>query len=437
MREQPSGKFDIHTASIETIESATGISRELAERIVERRPYRRHEDLLRVTEVVEGASVDELTALTLSPPETPPPNFPLPVSESTSVTHESGVTYGVATELDDRRRVFLRSPDGNELLSAGIRDERGRGGGTLDYASIRILSWPPASLLLLSPKTRSRMQAVLHSEAASTAARLWQLELSGVLDAGTADLVRELSQIFSVFLDFTQTVAHQHAPDEECDTNGCTGVPDFNFEECCNEHDRCYCRGGTEADRLECDEQLYECIKSMGHPVLAWIYYLGVRALGGPHFNYETGEGDQDATPTVEPSSDEEVREGDCRVTAELLRVQYDGNDIGNDFSFDVAVDGEEESFGERTVDHGTSDIVGETVYSEEKGDCGERVSIDLYAEAREHDAIWDEVGSNSAQVWFDCPGTYEHELEVTLTETYYGTARLTFVFEIETECVA
>ena len=37
---------------------------------------------------------------------------------------------------------------------------------------------------------------------------------------------------------------------------GCTMVPDFNFCDCCNEHDVDYVIGGTEADRIKADRKL-------------------------------------------------------------------------------------------------------------------------------------------------------------------------------------
>lgn len=69
-------------------------------------------------------------------------------------------------------------------------------------------------------------------------------------------------------------------------TNGCTNSPDFNFEECCNNHDLCYCQGGTESDRQRCDEILGRCITKHGHPWLGRLYYNAVRKFGKDHFNF-------------------------------------------------------------------------------------------------------------------------------------------------------
>jgi hypothetical protein len=70
------------------------------------------------------------------------------------------------------------------------------------------------------------------------------------------------------------------------ETNGCTMVPDFDFVDCCDQHDICYCQGGNEDARVACDEALRDCIANRGHPWLAEIYYAGVRAFGRSFFSY-------------------------------------------------------------------------------------------------------------------------------------------------------
>jgi len=57
---------------------------------------------------------------------------------------------------------------------------------------------------------------------------------------------------------------------------GCTFSPDFNFKECCLLHDvmRNYSQGILDK---QADKIFRECIKSRGHPVIAWIYWGFVR----------------------------------------------------------------------------------------------------------------------------------------------------------------
>ena len=41
----------------------------------------------------------------------------------------------------------------------------------------------------------------------------------------------------------------------------------------------------TSEDRLRCDLQLHDCIARKGHPVLAMVYFAGVRAFGWTTWN--------------------------------------------------------------------------------------------------------------------------------------------------------
>lgn len=66
-------------------------------------------------------------------------------------------------------------------------------------------------------------------------------------------------------------------------TDGCSMSPDFNFGCCCVEHDIVYWKGGTAEERKKADTDLRQCIEGKGHPYLADLYYIGVRAGGGPY----------------------------------------------------------------------------------------------------------------------------------------------------------
>lgn len=77
-------------------------------------------------------------------------------------------------------------------------------------------------------------------------------------------------------------VERKRSPDFE--TDGCSWSPDFNFRCCCIRHDIDYWAGGTKQDRLEADQRMRDCIRSYNRPILAWIYYIGVRIFGNPNF---------------------------------------------------------------------------------------------------------------------------------------------------------
>lgn len=86
----------------------------------------------------------------------------------------------------------------------------------------------------------------------------------------------------------TQSRAKRH--DDDFETDGCTGVPDFWFFKACKKHDRAYWEGGYEEDRLEADRELRQDIQdaSVFGRFSPWshIVYAGVRKFGRQHFNY-------------------------------------------------------------------------------------------------------------------------------------------------------
>lgn len=72
-------------------------------------------------------------------------------------------------------------------------------------------------------------------------------------------------------------------------SDGCSLFPDRGLGEgdwcgCCLAHDLAYWRGGTEAQRLQADKDLRECVAARtGDRTLAENMYSGVRAAGGPN----------------------------------------------------------------------------------------------------------------------------------------------------------
>ena len=65
-------------------------------------------------------------------------------------------------------------------------------------------------------------------------------------------------------------------------TDGCSFAPDFNFRDCCVQHDYDYAEHyrESEAKRKEIDSEFHLCIKCRAGVVLAWIYWAAVRAFG-------------------------------------------------------------------------------------------------------------------------------------------------------------
>lgn len=81
-------------------------------------------------------------------------------------------------------------------------------------------------------------------------------------------------------------------------SDGCSMSPDgipgqISWVDCCIRHDIKYWLGGTESQRLEADKALRGCISDKASSFIASIYYLGVRAGGGPdqRMSYRWGYG--------------------------------------------------------------------------------------------------------------------------------------------------
>ncbi len=65
--------------------------------------------------------------------------------------------------------------------------------------------------------------------------------------------------------------------------DGCSNAPDFNFKECCVEHDFYYRNdeGITGVSRSEADKRLRKCMqKKWKLPLMPWIYWGAVRVSG-------------------------------------------------------------------------------------------------------------------------------------------------------------
>ena len=65
--------------------------------------------------------------------------------------------------------------------------------------------------------------------------------------------------------------------------NGCTGVPDFWWKPCCDEHDKDYREG--KIPKYKADLKFYRCLKAtaktpVGKYALAPLYHVGVAILG-------------------------------------------------------------------------------------------------------------------------------------------------------------
>ena len=85
-------------------------------------------------------------------------------------------------------------------------------------------------------------------------------------------------------------IAAETAQLQPFSSDGCSLFPDrsptgeADWCECCVQHDLAYWRGGTEAERLQADRELYSCVKKKtANEQLAQLMFSGVRSAGGPY----------------------------------------------------------------------------------------------------------------------------------------------------------
>lgn len=71
-------------------------------------------------------------------------------------------------------------------------------------------------------------------------------------------------------------------------TDGCSQFPEGTrahkdlWHQCCTEHDKIYWVGGSAEERMNADDALQACVKSVGKPEIAALMLAGVRVGGSP-----------------------------------------------------------------------------------------------------------------------------------------------------------
>jgi len=81
----------------------------------------------------------------------------------------------------------------------------------------------------------------------------------------------------------TSCALHQkpvEGPSNSFVSDGCSCWPDWDYYDCCYEHDKIYWAGGSAEERRQADIELMECVGKKGHDVLAAFMYLGLRVGG-------------------------------------------------------------------------------------------------------------------------------------------------------------
>lgn len=343
---------------------------------------------------------------------------------------DSGHIYGEKLDDQEQAYVYIKNPDGHELIATPFDKH-----GELLIQPLFILGKNIFELAGQSYQDLKPQHDYLLNLDSRQAADLWDGPLNPGLNPVFANAVSQSSKL----LHQMQLMAGKDrgfiGQSTTWQSNGCTGVPNVNaaVKACCDAHDLCYCVGGTAADRLKCDQAFRDCIRAAGHPVIADVYYAGVRTFGWAFFNYGTpAQGPDEPTtpalPVIDPAKP-------CTWTVKLLNVQYNGGDIGDDWKYKVLVqDSPAYTKGKHTVSHGGVDSVNEDVASG-TSTCNEPNSLKIVVEATEVDAFSDDRGNSSGFLEFVCDGrTYNKSITVNVSEGS-SVARMTFNFQIKTSC--
>ena len=68
-------------------------------------------------------------------------------------------------------------------------------------------------------------------------------------------------------------------------SDGCSKFPDYDYRDCCVEHDKAYFSGGNWTRRWRADKKLYKCVaakQGFEHKFIAPVMWTGVRVFGVP-----------------------------------------------------------------------------------------------------------------------------------------------------------
>jgi len=152
------------------------------------------------------------------------------------------------------------------------------------------------------------------------------------------------------------------------------------------------------------------------------------------------------------PEDGTDIRRKPCRIIVNLIGVRYAGDNVGSQWRFEVAIDGQYWNSGTRSMAVNNWLPIGEKVYDEVKrGGCGLIHPMGFFVRARELDwFIFDDIGAAHRIVSTGCTeeGTNQWVfLPVSVREypsfffpwifrRFRKTAQLLFYFSMEAKCV-
>jgi hypothetical protein len=356
--------------------------------------------------------------------------------EGGAVYRFDNLFYGI-NRRDGRQRLFIANLLG-ELVSADLYESK------IDPWSIRALGLLPHEFLFLALRDIANAKIIFTSQQFLAAGRLRDAELHLDLNPSVQSAMRVLAEV-------PQFLANRA-------TNGCgpeglfnVFVPNLAYQECCNAHDVCYARGGTEADRARCDEDLARCMDAIGGGGLApgglavgfvsFLYYGFVTVFGPAAFTY--GPGATGATP-AHKTGEGHGGGGGCSWTLRFVDLDIKGAD-DDTFTVEVVPDLERQTqtnpgsirrlkFPETKVKRDARIRFSSDPISVKYGTttCGAGVTVTILANAIKRRRLFPDlvVGDEQSKSFTCDGGQYDFAIELSLSP-----ATVTFNFVIETNC--
>jgi len=144
--------------------------------------------------------------------------------------------------------------------------------------------------------------------------------------------------------------------------------------------------------------------------------------------------------PSTHPSQPKNGDIGPCRVQVTLATVNYGGSDIGDDWKYDIDIDGTPTTIAEHNLAPAASEAPNLILYDRLWGACGATVSFKADIKATEVDPVTDDVGyAPSKTIKAVCTNDQNaiqiqavvHEDSVTSNPA----ATLSFVLQVRTWC--
>lgn len=124
-----------------------------------------------------------------------------------------------------------------------------------------------------------------------------------------------------------------------------------------------------------------------------------------------------------------------CHVVVTLNRVTYDGDDIGEDWAYQVIVQGSATDFPTHSFRQNEAETPNRVVFDQETGPCPGTVPLTITVQATSVGLIYSTTGITPRLVSFNCPNQSVESLVVRVRDGN-TVADLTFNFTIKGSCV-